>query len=232
MRFKEHRNSKVRLACSEPCSHVHRVRPPSGDLPRDTPSRGGSWPLEPEQTCCVSSACVGPAPVRSTRSQTVQKTPHERGLHIADRLEDSFIGTVEQRRDLIDAEEGIGIEDEGEEELAGGEFRVVERRSSGVGGFLDTAPTPDPRGAVESAGITVRADSAGPDGLESPLDDGVKRLGAELITPRSTNCSSILSRAARSMDMDDCCRQDAVASVIRFRYATEERPSFKYGWDE
>ena len=67
----------------------------------------------------------------------------ERGFHVLDRSEDSFVGAIKQRYDLVDAEEGIGVENEGDEELAGGEFRVVERCSAGAGGFPATAATPD-----------------------------------------------------------------------------------------
>ena len=67
----------------------------------------------------------------------------ERGFYVVDRLEDGFVGTVKQRRDLIDAEEGVGVEDEGDEKLAGGEFLIVERCAAGVGDFPVTASAPD-----------------------------------------------------------------------------------------
>lgn len=41
----------------------------------------------------------------------------------------------EEGGDLGDAEQGIGVEDEGNKELTGGEFRIVEGRSPGVGVF-------------------------------------------------------------------------------------------------
>ena len=69
----------------------------------------------------------------------------ERGFYVVDRLEDGFVGVVEQRRDLVDAEEGIGVENEGDEKFAGGEFRVLEGCSAGVGSFPITAATPNPR---------------------------------------------------------------------------------------
>ena len=72
-----------------------------------------------------------------------REAARERGFHVVDRLEDGFVGVVEQRRDLVDAEEGVGVEDEGDEKLAGSEFRVVEGCAAGVGGFPVTASTPD-----------------------------------------------------------------------------------------
>ena len=56
----------------------------------------------------------------------------ERGFHVVDRLEDGFVGTIEQRRDLVDAEEGVSVEDEGDEKPAPSELRVVERYTTDV----------------------------------------------------------------------------------------------------
>ena len=72
-----------------------------------------------------------------------REAANERGFHVVDRGEDGFVGAVKQRRDLIDAEEGICVENEGDEELAGREFRVVEWCTAGVGGFPVTASAPD-----------------------------------------------------------------------------------------
>lgn len=86
----------------------------------------------------------------------------------------------EEFSDLGDAEQRISVEDEGNEELTGSEFRIVERRASCVRGFPVTAATPDTVRAAESVETVctaVRAGSFLPDCLETPLDDGVERLG-------------------------------------------------------
>jgi len=72
------------------------------------------------------------------------------------------------------------VEDEGDEERTGGAFRTVEGCSTGVGGFPVTAPTPDPVGAgecVEAVCAAVWTGALLPGGLETPLDDGIERLG-------------------------------------------------------
>ena len=82
-----------------------------------------------------------------------------------------------------DAEQCISVENEGDEELTGGEFRIVEGRALRIGGFPVTAATPDTVGTVEgveAVSTAVRTGSCLPDGLETPLDDGVERLGPKL----------------------------------------------------
>jgi len=81
---------------------------------------------------------------------------------------------------LGDAEQCISVETEGDEELTGGEFRIVEGRASRVRGFPVTAATPDTVGSVESVEAVCAAVWTGaffPDRLETPLADGVERLG-------------------------------------------------------
>src|SRR5699024_8596976 len=73
-----------------------------------------------------------------------RETASERGFDVVDCLEDGFVGAVEQWCDLVYAEERISVEDESNEELAGGEFRVVEGCATGIGGFPVTASTPNP----------------------------------------------------------------------------------------
>src|SRR5699024_3443700 len=111
------------------------------------------------------------------------ETASERDFHVVNCLEDGFVGAVEQWCDLVDAEESVSVENESDEELAGSEFRVVEGCAASVGRFPVTTATPDAGRtieSVESVGVTVRAGTAGPDGFESPLDDGVERLWPKL----------------------------------------------------
>jgi len=89
----------------------------------------------------------------------------------------------EQPGDLGDAEQRISVENEGDKELIEGEFRSVEGRASGIGGFPVTATTPGAVGAsegVETVCATVWTGAFFPDRLETPLDDGVERLGPKL----------------------------------------------------
>jgi hypothetical protein len=88
---------------------------------------------------------------------------------------------------LGDAEQRISIEDEGDEELTGSEFRIVERCASCVRGFPVTAATPDTVRAVESMETvcaTVWTTSFLPSRLETPLDDSVERLGPKFYYPK------------------------------------------------
>ena len=78
------------------------------------------------------------------------------------------------------AEQCVSVEDERDEELTGSEFRIVERRTPRVRGFPITAATPDTIGAVEGVKTVCATVWTGvflPDHLETPLDDGVERLG-------------------------------------------------------
>ncbi len=72
------------------------------------------------------------------------------------------------------------VENERNEELTGGEFRIVEERASRVRCFPVTAAAPDTVGTVErvkAISTAVGTRSCFPDSLGTPLDDGVKRLG-------------------------------------------------------
>jgi len=74
----------------------------------------------------------------------------------------------------------IVVENEGDEELTGSEFRIVERCASRVGGFPVTAAAPETVRAsegVETVRAAVWAGAFLPDCLETPLDNGVERLG-------------------------------------------------------
>jgi hypothetical protein len=81
---------------------------------------------------------------------------------------------------LGNAEQCVSVEDERDEELTGGEFRIVERRTPRVRGFPVTAATPDSVRAVEDVKTvcaTVWTGAFLSYHLETPLDDGVERLG-------------------------------------------------------
>jgi hypothetical protein len=88
---------------------------------------------------------------------------------------------------LGNAEECVSVEDEGNEELTWGEFRIVEVCPSRIRGFPVTAATPDTVRAVESVEAVCAAVWTGaffPDRLETPLDDGVERLGPKFYYPK------------------------------------------------
>lgn len=55
-----------------------------------------------------------------------------RGFKLSELVVESRVTRREQPGDLGGAQKGISIEDEGDEELTGAEFRIVEGRPSGV----------------------------------------------------------------------------------------------------
>lgn len=64
---------------------------------------------------------------------------------------------------------------------------MVKARPSRVRGLPVTAATPDPVGAVEGVGTVCAVVWTGvffPDGLETPLDDDVERLGPKSYYPK------------------------------------------------
>ena len=92
------------------------------------------------------------------------------------------VAGLEQLSDLVDAEEGIGVEDEDEEEFTGRETGVCERRVSGVCEAVAAVTTPDSWTIVQSLEgcfSTLGTESLFPRALTAPLDDGVERRGAE-----------------------------------------------------
>jgi hypothetical protein len=109
-----------------------------------------------------------------------RKSPTERGFKLSELVVKRGVTRRDETSDLGDAEKRIGVENEGDEELTGGEFRIVERCPSRVRGFPVTAATLDPVGAVEgmeTVCATVWTGAFFPDRLETPLDDGVERRG-------------------------------------------------------
>lgn len=84
-------------------------------------------------------------------------------------------------------EQCVSVENKVDEELTGSEFRIVEGRASCVRGFPVTAATPDAAGAIEGVEAVCATDWTGailPDCLETPLDDGVERLGPKFYYPK------------------------------------------------
>jgi len=63
-----------------------------------------------------------------------RKSSTERGFKLSELVVKSLVAWREKSGDLSDAEEGVGVEDEGDEELTS-EFRIVERCASGVVGL-------------------------------------------------------------------------------------------------
>jgi hypothetical protein len=90
---------------------------------------------------------------------------------------------IEQRRDLVDAEESIGVEDERNEELTGGEFRIVEGCSERVCPGTTTVTTSNSwrvlRG-LDGAITTLGTRGLLPGVLEPPLDERIERVGSKL----------------------------------------------------
>ena len=109
-----------------------------------------------------------------------RKPPTERGFTLSELVVERCVTRREQPGDSGDAQKRISLKDEGDEELTGGEFRLVEGRVSRVGRLPVTVATPDTVGTVEgveAVSTAVRTGSCFPDSLETPLDDSVERLG-------------------------------------------------------
>ena len=110
------------------------------------------------------------------------ETAFECGFPLAELGVDRVVAGLEQLSDLVDAEQGIGVEDEDKEEFSGRETGVCERRVSGVCEAVAAVTTPDSGTAVpslEGCFSTLGTGSLFPRALTAPLDDGVKRLGVE-----------------------------------------------------
>jgi hypothetical protein len=93
------------------------------------------------------------------------------------------VRAVKYNRDLIDAEQSICVENKREKDLTCGEALLAEGRAVGVGGFELAAATPDTVGVLPRSNRSISAARARcvlPELLESPLDEGVERLGPKL----------------------------------------------------
>jgi len=81
-------------------------------------------------------------------------------------------------------EHRCSIEDEGDEELTGREFRIIEARPSRVRGFPAAAATSNTVGVVEgveAVSTAVRTGPCFPNGLNPPPDDGFERLDPKFL---------------------------------------------------
>jgi len=97
-------------------------------------------------------------------------------FHFSELVVKSLVAWREKSGDLGDAEEGVAVEDEGDEELTRSELRIVERCASGVGGFPVTRYGQTGEG-VETVCTAVWTEAVLLDDIATPLDDGVERLG-------------------------------------------------------
>ena len=79
-----------------------------------------------------------------------------RGFHLSNHCVKRFVGSIEERRNLGDAEQRIDVEREREKYLTCGEMLLVEGCSVGVDRPEITVPTPD------AVGILLRDDTLMP----------------------------------------------------------------------
>jgi hypothetical protein len=102
-----------------------------------------------------------------------------RGFHLPNRRMNSSVGSPEERRDLIDTEQCVGVESEREKHLAAGEMLFVERRAIGKNRLKITVTTPYSVKFIPRNDALVAAAWTGrilPELLESPLDARIERL--------------------------------------------------------
>ena len=95
---------------------------------------------------------------------------------------DRVVARIDQLGDLVNAEQRIGVENEDEQEFTGRELTVCERSVPGVCKAVAAVTTSDSGTVVpslEGCLTTLGTGSLFPGVLTAPLDDGVKRLGAE-----------------------------------------------------
>ena len=107
----------------------------------------------------------------------------ERGFRPTNAVVDGVVRVIERRRDLVNAEQRIGVEDERNKELTGGEFRIVERCSERVYPGIAAVLTPDAWrvfGGLDGVITTVGTGSVLPGVLESSLDALIERLEPKL----------------------------------------------------
>jgi len=94
-----------------------------------------------------------------------------------------FVGSIEERRNLVDTEQRIGVECEREKYLAAGEMLLVEGCSVGVGRLEITVSTPNTVGILPRDDTLMSAARTGrvlPELFESPLDARIERLRIDL----------------------------------------------------
>jgi len=104
------------------------------------------------------------------------------GFPLAELGVDCIVARIEQLSDLVDAKQGIGVEDEDEEEFTGGETAVGKRRIPGECEAIAAVVTPDSGTVVPSLeGCCTALGTRGlfPRALTALLNDDVERFGAE-----------------------------------------------------
>lgn len=92
----------------------------------------------------------------------------------------------EQPGKLGDTEDLIGVDYKGDQELAGGGFRIVGGRASCVCGLRVTTAAPGSVGSVEcveAVSTPVRTESCFPNSLVTPLNDASSGSGRNSIRP-------------------------------------------------
>jgi len=146
-----------------------------------------------------------------------RKPPTERRFYRSDLVMERRVARREQSGDLGDAEERIGVEDKGDEELTGGEFRIVEQCASSVGGFPVTATAPDTVGAVQSleaVGTTVWQVRASQTVLRRRSTMALSGSGRNSITPSSASSASLWPKAGRSLHMSVSAQPEALILLV------------------
>ena len=106
----------------------------------------------------------------------------------------SSVGSPEERRDLIDTEQCVGVESEREKHLAAGEVLLVERRAIGENRLKITVTTPYSVKFIPRNDALVAAAWTGrilPELLESPLDARSSGSVLTSMTPSSISFRNI-----------------------------------------
>jgi len=107
----------------------------------------------------------------------------DRGFHLPNRRVNGFVGPTEQRCDLVDTEQRIGVERECEKYLAAGEVLLVKGCSVGVDRLEIAVTAPNAVEMRPRLNGVVPAPWTGrilPEFLESPLDARMERLGVDI----------------------------------------------------
>ena len=111
-----------------------------------------------------------------------------RGFHLPNHCMNRFVGSIEERRNLIDTEQRIGVEREREKYLAAGEMLLVDGCSVGVDRLEITVSTPNTVGILPRDDTVIPAAGTGrvlPELLESPLDATRRRMSKNVLLVRS-----------------------------------------------
>jgi hypothetical protein len=104
------------------------------------------------------------------------------GFHLSNRCVHGSVGSIEERRNLVDTEQRIGVEDEREKHLAAGEALLMERRSIGIYWLEIAASAPDTVNVLPGHDTLITATRTRgilPELLESMLDPGIKRFSVD-----------------------------------------------------